>query len=222
MTEETWTAVDTALAELLLRPDERSVAALRASENAGLPPIAVSPNLGKLLTLLVQMCGAQRVLEIGTLGGYSTIFLARGIHAGGALVSLELREEHAAVARSNVADAGLSAIVEIRVGPAAESLAQMAADEVEPFDFVFIDADKEGYPDYLKGALALSRPGTVIVADNIVRDGAVFDADQDNNMLSGIRTFLANVAAEPRLSAVGLQLVGSKGYDGILIARVET
>lgn len=220
MSARDWTAVDQSLASLLVKPDEGLEAALHTSAEAGLPTIAVSANLGKLLTLLVQMSGAHRVLEIGTLGGYSTICLARGLSPGGELVSLELVEAHAKLARTNIANAGLSAAVQVHVGPAAAALAQMAAEAVEPFDFVFIDADKEGYPAYLQGVLALSRPGTVIVADNIVRDGAVFDPDQSNQTLRGVRTFLDDVASNSRLEAVGLQMVGSKGYDGILIARV--
>ena len=220
MSSDVWTAVDEALAAQLIKADEGLEAVLRASEEAGLPPIAVSPNLGRFLTLLVQMSGARRILEIGTLGGYSTIWLARGLPADGVLISLELMELHAEVARTNIGSAHLSAAVEIRVGPAKEGLAKLAAEGAEPFDFVFIDADKEGYSDYLAGALAVSRPGTVIVADNIVREGAVFDSTQSNSTLEGIRSFLDDVAASPHLSAVGLQLVGVKGYDGIVIARV--
>ena len=217
----TWVHVDEALADLLIEPDPDLDAALSVSEEAGLPAIAVSPNLGKFLALLVQISGARRVLEIGTLGGYSTIWLARALPAGGHLLSLELLESHAEVARRNLAVAGLSDVVEVRVGPASETLAALDAENTEHFDFIFIDADKEGYPQYLRGALALARPGTVIVADNIVRSGGVFDPDRTDPVLEGVRTFLADLSAEPRLSAAGLQIVGSKGYDGLAIARVE-
>lgn len=220
MSSDPWLAADEALAELFVKPDAGLAEALVSSAEAGLPEIAVSPNLGKLLFLLVQISGAKRVLEIGTLGGYSTIWLARGLPPHGSLVSLELEERHAKVARRNLARTGLADIVSIEVGPATQSLAELIAAGAGPFDLIFIDADKENYPAYLEGALALSRPGSVIVADNVVREGAVFDAAQTNPVLEGIRTFLADVASNPRLSAVGLQLVGSKGYDGIAIVRV--
>jgi predicted O-methyltransferase YrrM len=185
-----------------------------------MPEIAVSANLGKLLCLLVQISGSERVLEIGTLGGYSTIWLARGLPAAGSIVSLELLDDHAAVARQNLARAGVSEMVDILIGPAADSLAELIAADATPFDFIFLDADKESYPVYLERALALSRPGTLIVADNVVRKGAVFDASQSDPILEGVRRFLSDVSDRPNLSAVGLQLVGAKGYDGIVIARV--
>ena len=219
--QDIWSHVDEALGEALIGRDLLLDRALAASDEAGLPTIAVSPNLGKFLFLLAQISGARRVLEVGTLGGYSTIWLARALPADGYLLSLELLETHAAVARENVRAAGLDELVEIQVGPAAETMKQRAAAGEQPFDFVFLDADKEGYPEYLRAALALARPGTVIVADNIVRGGAVFDPDQRSPVLEGVRTFLADVAADPRLSAVGLQLVGSKGYDGFAVVRVE-
>jgi len=215
-----WLAVDEALAELLVGPDPVLDAALADSADAGLPDIAVSPNLGKLLSMLVQISGALRVLEVGTLGGYSTICLARGLPAGGELVSLELEEDHARVARRNLERAGLSEVARVVVGSALDSLTRLQADGAEPFDFVFLDADKEGYPAYLEASLALSRPGTVIVADNVVRKGAVFDPDQSDPLLEGVREFLQDLSNNPRLSAVALQLVGSKGYDGIAVARV--
>ena len=221
MSSDVWIAADQSLAGLFIERDVGLEAALEASRKAGLPPIAVSPNLGKLLYLMVQMTGTRRILEIGTLGGYSTIWLARALHPDGVLVSLELQGEYARIARQNVERAGLSDLVEIRVGAAKEALAQLATEDIDPFDFVFIDADKEAYPDYLAGALPLCHAGTVIVADNVVRDGAVFDAAQSDPVLEGIRGFLDAVAANPRLSAVGIQLVGAKGYDGIAIARVE-
>jgi len=218
--QPTWSQVDDALSELLIDPDPSLDAALAASEHAGLPAIAVSANLGKFLSLLVQISGARRVLEIGTLGGYSTIWLARALPTDGFLLSLELLESHASVARENLERAGLDARVEIQVGAAAETLRERAASGEEPFDFVFLDADKEGYPEYLRGALALARPGTLIVADNIVRGGAVFDPEKTDPVLEGVRAFLADVSADSRLSAVGLQLVGTKGYDGFAIVRV--
>lgn len=220
MSHDTWTAVDEALAELLVEPDSALDAALATSSHAGLPDIAVSPNLGKFLSLLVQISGARRVLEVGTLGGYSTIWLAKSLPAGGTVTTLELDEAHANVARGNLERAGLGDRVQIRVGLATDELSAMTNEGVEPFDFIFLDADKEGYPAYFAGGLALSRPGTLIVADNVVRDGAVFDAAQSTPVLEGVRTFLSDVAAEPRVEAVGLQMVGTKGYDGIAIARV--
>ncbi len=220
MSDPTWLAVDEALADLFVGPDETLDAVLESSAAAGMPEISVSANLGKLLSLLVQISGAIRVLEIGTLGGYSTVWLARGLPAEGSLVSLELREDHAKLARLNLERAGLGHVATVRVGAAAASLRDLIAEGAPPFDFIFLDADKESYPIYLEGALALSRPGTLIVADNIVRKGAVFDATQSTPVLEGIRTFLRDMSANPRLSGVGLQLVGSKGYDGIAIARV--
>lgn len=220
MSDDTWLAVDQALADLLVEPDPALDAALASSTAAGMPEISVSANLGKLLCLLVQISGAERVLEIGTLGGYSSIWLARGLSSGGSLLSLELHEAHAEVARANLARAGLADVATVRVGAAADSLSDLGREGAGPYDFVFLDADKEGYPAYLAGVLALSRPGTIIVADNIVRSGAVFDSDQSDPVLEGVRTFLHDLSANPRLTGVGLQLVGAKGYDGIAIARV--
>lgn len=221
MSNDEWLAVDEALADLFIGPDAALDAALASSVEAGMPEIAVSPNLGKLLSLLVQISGARRVLEVGTLGGYSTIWLARGLPADGALITLELMEEHAAVARQNMERAGLSDMATIRVGPAADSMRTLIDEGVDPFDFIFLDADKESYPTYLELALELSRPGTVIVADNIVREGRVFDPSQSDPALEGLRTFLQDLSANPRTSGVGLQLVGAKGYDGIVVARVR-
>ncbi len=218
--EDVWNTVDEALADLFVERDVDLEASLRAAEEADLPPISVSANLGKLLHLLVRMTGASRVLEIGTLGGYSTIWLGRALPPGGILVSLELLESHASVAARSIRAAGLSDVVDIRVGDAKETLERMAAEGAEPFDFVFIDADKEGYSAYLEGSLRLCRPGSVIVADNVVRNGAVFDDSRRDPVLDGVRSFLADVSANPRLSAVGLQLVGAKGYDGIAVALV--
>lgn len=221
ITNETFASVDKALSDLFVGSDPVLDAALASSAEAGLPAIAVSANLGKLLCLLVEMASARRVLEIGTLGGYSTIWLARGLPSEGKILSLELEEAHAQVARANLERAGFADQTEVRVGRALDSLAQLEAEGTEPFDFVFIDADKESYPEYLQGAVALARPGTVIVADNIVRKGAVFDESRSDAVLEGIRRFLDDAAAHPRLSSTGLQIVGSKGYDGIAILRVE-
>jgi predicted O-methyltransferase YrrM len=220
MSHHVWSSVDKALETLFVDSDDDLDAVRKTSAEAGLPDIAVSPNLGKFLSLLVAISGAKRVLEIGTLGGYSTIWLARSLPPGGTITTLELDETCASVAQQNLARAGLDHLAEIRVGPAADGLRDLASEGVEPFDLVFVDADKESYPTYLSGALALSRPGTVIIADNVVRDGAVFDAQQSDPDVDGLRDFLNDVSANPRLSAVGLQTVGSKGYDGIAIARV--
>jgi len=221
MSTDLWRAIDESLAELFVERDGGLDAVLEATSRAEMPRISISPNLGKLLYLMVQMAGSRRILEIGTLGGYSTIWLARALPRDGVLVSLELRDEYVSVARQNVERAGLSDRVEIRAGAAKEGLAQLAMEEAEPFDFVFIDADKEGYPDYLSGALPLCSSGAVIVADNVVRNGAVFDETRSDPDIEGIRAFLDDVAGNPRLSAVGIQLVGAKGYDGIAIARVS-
>lgn len=222
MSEELWANVDRYLEERFLPEDHALSATLRESEAARLDPIAVSPTQGKLLNLLVQMTGAKRVLEIGTLGGYSTICMARGLPEGGALVTLELDETHAAVARRNIDGAGVGERVAIRVGPALDSLKAMAAAGEAPFDFVFIDADKEGYADYFQWVLKLTRKGAVIIADNVVRDGAVADPECSDPLVQGIRRFNDCVAAEPRVSATALQTVGSKGYDGLAIILVTS
>ena len=218
--KDTWTSVDTALQGLFLGPDPVLDAALARSAEAGLPEIAVSPNLGKLLALMVAISGARRVLEIGTLGGYSTIWLARGLMSGGTITTLELEPTHAAVARENLRAAGFEQLVEILVGPAADSLRELAARGVEPFDLIFLDADKKGYPAYLEACLPLSRPGTLLIADNIVKSGAVFDNSESDPDLEGLRQFLADVSSNPALNAVGIQTVGSKGWDGIAMVRV--
>lgn len=218
--QERWTAVDRYLTDLLVPADAALAATLEESARAGLPPIAVSPTEGKLLHLLARVHGAREILEIGTLGGYSTIWLARALPPGGRLVTLELDPAHAEVARANVARAGLADVVEVRVGPALETLPRLAAEGRGPFDLVFLDADKGGYPAYLAWALRLTRRGSLIVADNVVRDGAVIDpASEDPNVL-GVRRFLELLAAEPRVSATAVQTVGGKGYDGFAIALV--
>ena len=222
MTEELWTAVDGYLDNLLAYADPALEAALEASAAAGLPAINVSPVQGKLLHLLARAIGARNVLEIGTLGGYSTIWLARALPEGGRLVSLEADARHAEVARANIARAGLQAKVEIRLGMALDSLPGLAAERREPFDFVFIDADKPNNAAYFEWALNLSRPGSIIVIDNVVRDGEVIDAESDSPTIQGVRHALERLAAEPRVSATAIQTVGNKGYDGFAIALVTS
>jgi predicted O-methyltransferase YrrM len=215
-----WDSVDRYLTDTLIPSDDALTAALAASDAAGLPSINVAPNQGKFLQLLAQLCNAHRILEIGTLGGYSTIWLARGLPADGHLVTLELDPHHAEVARANIAHAGLAGKVEVRTGPALDSLAKLVAEWTDPFDLIFIDADKPGYPQYLEYAIQLSRPGTVILGDNVVREGAVTDASSPDERVQGVRRFLEMIAADPRLSATALQTVGSKGYDGFAMALV--
>ena len=221
MNEELWTKVDDYLVSLLTSPDDALDAALADSAAAGLPEINVAPNQGKLLEILARMHGSRRILEIGTLGGYSTIWLARSLPVDGELISLELESKHAEVARTNIDRTGLGRMVEIQVGPAVASLRNLVAEEVEPFDFIFIDADKEGYAEYFILSLQLSRPGTVIVADNVVRNGAVVDPASSDERVRGVRRFLELVAAEPRVEATVVQTVGSKGYDGFALLYVS-
>jgi len=216
--QDRWTAVDRYLAERLLEPDAALDAALEASTAAGLPPAGVSPTQGRLLELLARIQGARTILELGTLGAYSTIWLARALPPGGRLVTLELDAGYADVARANLARAGLADVVEVRVGPARDTLAALAAEGHDPFDLVFIDADKAGNAEYLVAALGLSRPGTVIVADNVVRGGSVLDGDDASAV--GVRRFFDLIAAEPRLRATAIQTVGEKGYDGFALAVV--
>ena len=220
MTQEQWTAVDRYLADLLVPSDASLEAALAANAEAGLPPADVSPTQGKLLQLLARLSGARMILELGTLGGYSAIWLARALPAGGRLVTLEADPRCAEVARDNIARAGLASAVELRVGPALETLPLVAADGLGPFDLIFIDADKSGNPEYLRWALELSRPGSLIVADNVVRGGAVLDASSSDPSVQGVRRFYELLAGEPRVSATAIQTVGSKGYDGFALALV--
>jgi predicted O-methyltransferase YrrM len=220
MSQEKWAAVDEYVAELLFPPDEALEMALADSAAAGLPDIAISPAYGRLLTLLAQSHGARSILEIGTLGGYSAICLARALPPRGRLITLEFNPIHAEVARANVARAGLADRVEVRVGRAADSLAQLAAGGEGPFDLIFIDADKPGYVEYLHWSLRLSQPGTLIIADNVVREGRVVDAGDEDPNVQGVRQFNEALAAEPRLSATILQTVGGKGHDGLAIALV--
>jgi predicted O-methyltransferase YrrM len=222
MTEEIWTAVDGYFSDLLVPADAALEAALAASAAAGLPAINVSPVQGKLLQLLARAIGAHNVLEIGTLGGYSSIWLARALPDGGRLVSLEADPRHAEVARANIARAGLDSSVEVRLGMALDLLPELAAEGGEPFDLVFIDADKPNNAAYFDWALQLTRPGSIIVVDNVVRDGDVIDAVSDSPTVQGVRRFLERLAAEPRVSATAIQTVGGKGYDGFAIALVTS
>ncbi|MFF9196931.1 O-methyltransferase [Streptomyces sp. NPDC014779] len=215
-----WNAVDAYFTDVLVPADEALTAALADSTAAGLPEIAVAPNQGKLLQLLVATQGARRVLEIGTLGGYSTIWLARALPADGRLVTLEYSPDHAAVARANIARAGLAETVEVRVGAALDTLPLLEKEGAGPFDFVFIDADKVNNPHYVAWALKLSRPGTLIVVDNVVRGGKVATEHPDDPSVTGTREMFDLIAREPRLDATAVQTVGTKGYDGLLVARV--
>src|SRR5450432_3488265 len=220
MTQEQWTSVDRYITGLLVPSDPALDAALESSTAAGLPAINVAPNQGKLLHLIARIHGARAILEIGTLGGYSTIWLARALPPGGRVVTLESDPKHAEVARANLARANLAGVVDVRVGRALDTLPQIAREGLGPFDLFFIDADKANIPNYFKWALDLSRPGSVIIVDNVVRGGAVLDgASMDPNVL-GVRRFNELVAAEPRVSATAIQTVGSKGYDGFAIALV--
>jgi predicted O-methyltransferase YrrM len=220
MIENQWTAVDDYLGGLLLPADPILDAAVKAGLDAGLPQIQVSPVQGKFLNLLARIQGARKILEIGTLAGYSTIWLGRALPSDGRLISIEISERHAEVARANLRLAGLAAIAEVRVGPALECLALLDAEKAGPFDLVFIDADKENNPEYVSWALKLSRPGTVIVVDNVVRDGTVIDRTVNGPTIQGVRRMLEMVAREPRLDATALQMVGVKGYDGYAVLLV--
>ena len=215
--QDRWSAMDARLETLLDVDDPVLAATLASSDDAALPPIAVSPLQGRLLESLVRMSGARRVLEVGTLGGYSAICMARALSTEGRLISLEIDARHAQVARDNIARAGLADRVEVRLGPANETLAAMEADRVEPFDLVFIDADKRSNPDYLKVALRLTRPGSVIVVDNVVRR---IEGDPSDPDAQGTIRVLELMGADPRLSTTALQVVGRKGYDGFAIALV--
>jgi predicted O-methyltransferase YrrM len=220
MSEARWSAVDQFISAQLLSSDPLLDAALAASQAGGLPNIQVAPNQGKLLSLLAQALGARKILELGTLGGYSTIWLARGLAAEGRLITLELEPKHAEVARANLARADLARKVEIRVGPALELLPQLEAERVGPFDLIFIDADKANYPAYFEWAVRLSRPGTLIVVDNVVRKGQIADATATDPNVIGARKLYELVAREPRVRATAIQTVGDKGYDGLLFALV--
>jgi predicted O-methyltransferase YrrM len=220
MAQDTWDDVDRHLTDLLVRPDEALGHALAAAAEAGLPPISVSPAQGKMLHLLARAIGARRILEIGTLAGYSTIWLARALPPTGRLVTLESDPRHADVARANLARAGVADRVEVRVGRAQDTLPAMAAAGTTPFDLTFVDADRAGLSDYVRGALRLSRPGSLIVVDNVVRRGRLADPHSADPDIQAIRRMQQLVADEPRLSATVVQTVGTKGYDGFLLAVV--
>jgi predicted O-methyltransferase YrrM len=220
MTQEKWTAVDQYIADLLVQSSPALNDALEASAKAGLPAISVSPAQGKFLQQLVQILGARSILEIGTLGGYSTIWLASALPADGRLVTLEVDPAHAAVASANIANAGLADRVEVRIGKALDTLPQLAADRHGPFDITFIDADKPNIPEYFAWALELSRRGSVIIVDNVVREGEVANAASNDDSVKGVRRLNEMLAAEFRVSATVIQTVGSKGYDGFAMILV--
>ncbi|BFT73785.1 O-methyltransferase [Paenibacillus sp. P36] len=217
----TWEKVDQYIKERLIPHDTVLENALAANQLAGLPAYDVSPTQGKFLNLLIQMKGAKRILEIGTLGGYSTIWMARALPSDGKLVTLELDPIHARVASENISHAQLSELVELRVGDALEQLAQLDNEGVEPFDLIFIDADKPNNPHYLKWALHFSHPGTVIIGDNVIRDGEVINEESQDPRVQGVRKFYDLLADEPRISATAIQTVGSKGYDGFVLGIVK-
>lgn len=219
MTEDQWSDVDTYIVDRLVPVDPVLEQALAANHAGGLPAIDVAPNQGKFLHILARVARARRILEIGTLGGYSTIWLARALPADGTLVTLEFSPKHAEVARSNIDRAGLSHLVTIHVGPALDSLPKLANDP--PFDLIFIDADKRNNPNYLDWARKLARPGALIIVDNVVREGAILDADGTDADIMGIRSFFDTLAHEPGLVATALQTVGSKGWDGFAIVIVK-
>jgi len=212
-----WSAVDDYFTDLLAPPDDFLRAAVAGNAASGLPPHDVSALQGKMLALFARMVGARRILEIGTLGAYSTIWMARALPADGKVVTIEFSEKHAETARRNIARAGLKDVIDLHVGRALEVLPVLTG----PFDMIFVDADKPNNPDYLRWALALSRPGTIIVGDNVVRGGAVLDPHSADPNVQGVRSFLDVIAAEPRLTATALQTVGEKGWDGFVLARVS-
>ena len=220
--EPIWNAVDEYFNKRLSLSDDALASALADSTAAGLPAINVTPAQGKLLMLLARMCRARRILEVGTLGGYSAIWMGRALPADGALVTLEINPVNAAVAQRNLERAGLAGRVEVIVAPATESLNRLIADRVQPFDLVFIDADKERSVEYFDAALALSHPGTVIIVDNVVREGAIVDAKSTDGNVQGMRRLTEHVAREGRVSVTAIQTVGSKGYDGFILAVVNT
>jgi predicted O-methyltransferase YrrM len=215
-----WTAVDHYITDLLLPHDEALDEALKSSKAAGLPEISVSPAQGKLLALIARIQGARHILEIGTLGGYSTIWLARSLPPGGSLITLEADPLHAEVARANIARAGLASVIDLRLGPALESLPRIASEGRDPFDLVFIDADKVNTPGYFQWALKLTRRGSLIITDNVVRKGAITDSASTDPSVQGMRRFFDMLASELRVTATAIQTVGIKGYDGFAIALV--
>jgi predicted O-methyltransferase YrrM len=222
MSQNTWSAVDDYFSESLVRSEQSLDWALQKSEAAGSPHIQVTPAQGKLLHLLIQISGARHVLEIGTLGGYSSIWMASALPKDGHLVTLEASLAHARVARANIEQAGLAQMVEVRIGNALETLPQLFNEKAGPFDFIFIDADKPNNPAYLDWALKLSEPGTVIVCDNVVRDGKVIEANSTESDIQGVRRYIEMCSQNPRLSSTAIQTVGAKGYDGFSISIVQS
>ena len=220
MDNELWTAVDQYTTDRLLPRDPALDAALKASEAAGLPSISVSPSQGKMLMLLARLARASRILEIGTLGGYSSIWLARALGPGGHLITLEANPKHAEVAGANIVHAGFASVVEVRLGDARAGIQQLVTEGATPFDLIFIDADKSGIPHYVEWSLKLSHRGTLIIVDNVIRDGALIDAGNEDANVKGVRRLHEMLATEPRLSATTIQTVGSKGYDGFTLALV--
>jgi predicted O-methyltransferase YrrM len=218
--KEQWTLVDDYISASLVHSDPALDAALKDNAAAGLPPIDVAPNQGKLLHLIALTCGARRILEIGTLGGYSTIWLARALPPEGRLITLEADPRHAEVAQANIARAGLSKVVDLRLGLALDTLPQLEREGVEPFDLFFIDADKSNNPEYVKWALRFSHRGSLIIVDNVVREGALIDGASSDPNVQGARRLFEMLASEPRLNATALQTVGKKGYDGFVMALV--
>jgi predicted O-methyltransferase YrrM len=221
MNQELWTEVDKYFSASLLGSDPVLDAALEASAKAGLPSIAVSPNQGKLLQMLAQITDAKAILEIGTLGGYSTIWLARGMRSGGRLITLEVDPAHADVAKKNLERAGLGSVVEVRVGSALETLPRIQAEGHGPFDLIFIDADKANIPTYFDWAVKMSRPGALIIVDNVVRDGEVIDAKSADASVRGVRRFVEMLGKRTDMSGTAIQTVGTKGYDGFAIVRLN-
>ena len=217
-TDALWSEIDGYLADSLVPGDAALDAALEATKAAGLPAINVAPNQGKLLMLLAQAIGARRILEIGTLGGYSTIWLARGLAPGGKLITLEANPKCADVARTNIAHAGLGEMVDVRVGKANDTLPGLAAEP--PFDLIFIDADKEGTPGYFQWAVKLARQGGLIIVDNVVREGAILDTSGEDSSVQGLRRFFELAATDPRVSGTAIQTVGAKGHDGLAVLLV--
>ncbi|MEB2292388.1 O-methyltransferase [Priestia megaterium] len=218
---EIWNEVDLYMNDKLIQPDPILDEVLKANQEAGLPAIDVSPSQGKFLHLLASLKGAKRILEIGTLGGYSTIWLARALPKDGQLITLELSAKHAEVARANLKRAGVSHLVEVLVGPGLDTLAVLKDKGTEPFDLIFIDADKPNNPNYLKWALELSKRGSTIICDNVVRQGHVVNSESEDENVKGIRQFMNVLAQEKRISATAIQTVGSKGYDGFIVGIVE-
>jgi len=222
MSDDKWLTVDTYIADALVKADDALETALETSIAAGLPAISVAPSQGKLLHILARLVNARAILEIGTLGGYSTIWMARALQPGGRLVTLESDPKHAKLAKANIARAGVGGVVDVRLGVALETLPRIAAEKIGPFDLVFIDADKVSTPDYFQWALKLSRVGSLIVVDNVVRNGEVANANSDDPAVRGMRRFIEMAAAEPRVVATAIQTVGCKGYDGFSIALVTS